>query len=44
MDQKYNTGDDATVELKKALRKSPARNNPNMSDAEMKMRFQAKKS
>lgn len=33
MDQKYNTNDDATVELKKSLRKSPPRNNPNMSDA-----------
>ncbi|WP_268875994.1 hypothetical protein [Neobacillus soli] len=44
MDQKYNTGDDATVELKKALRKSPPKSNPNMSEAELKMKFQGKKS
>jgi hypothetical protein len=40
MDGKYNTGDDATVELKKALRKNPPRKNPNMSDAEMKLKLQ----
>ncbi|MFJ5717014.1 hypothetical protein [Neobacillus sp. NPDC093127] len=44
MDQKYNTGDDATVELKKELRKSHPRSNPNMSEAEMKMKYQGKKS
>jgi 3-isopropylmalate dehydratase small subunit len=44
MDQKYNTGDDATVELKKAIRKSTPNNNPNMSEAEMKLKSQGKKS
>ncbi|WML31143.1 hypothetical protein RCG24_04475 [Neobacillus sp. OS1-32] len=44
MDKRYNTGDDATVELKKALRKSEPRQQPNMSDAEMKLKFQGKKS
>jgi hypothetical protein len=42
MDGKYNTGDDATVELKQALRKSPPRKNPNQSDAEVKLKFQGK--
>ncbi|MGG3563329.1 hypothetical protein ABES03_17190 [Neobacillus rhizosphaerae] len=44
MDGKYNTNDDATVELKKALNKSTPRRNPNMSEAEMKMKFQGRKS
>jgi hypothetical protein len=44
MDQRYNTDDDANVELKKALRKSPPRSNPNMSEAEQKLKFQNKKS
>jgi hypothetical protein len=44
MDGKYNTNDDATVELKKALNKGTPRKNPNMSEAEMKMKFQGKKS
>lgn len=44
MDKKYNTNDDATVELKKALRKSTPSNNPNMSEAEMKLKSQGKKS
>lgn len=44
MDGKYNTNDDATVELKKALNKSTASKNPNMSEAERKMKFQARKS
>jgi hypothetical protein len=44
MDGKINTGDDGAVELKKALRKSPPRQNPNMSDAEYKLKFQGKKS
>jgi hypothetical protein len=44
MDQKYNTDEDATVELKKALIKSTPGNNPNMSEAEMKLKFQGKKS
>ena len=43
MDGKVNTGDDATVELKKALRKNPPRKNPNMSDAEMKLKYRGKK-
>ncbi|MEH6904794.1 hypothetical protein [Neobacillus drentensis] len=44
MDQKYNTGDDATIELKKALNKSQPRCNPNMSEAEQKLKFPNKKS
>ena len=44
MDGKYNTNDDATVELKKALSKTSPRKNPNMSEAEYKMKFQGKKS
>ena len=44
MDKRYNTNDDATVELKKALRKSTPRQFPNMSDAEMKLKIQGKKS
>lgn len=44
MDHKYNTGDEASVELMKALNKSEPRKNPNMSDAEYKMKNQGKKS
>ncbi|WP_263297647.1 hypothetical protein [Neobacillus bataviensis] len=44
MDGKYNTNDDATVELKKVMSKSQPRKNPNMSDAEYKMKFEGKKS
>jgi len=44
MDGKYNTSDDATVELKKALHKSKPRQNPNMSEAEYKLKYQGKKS
>lgn len=44
MDQKYNTGDDAAIELKKALNKSQPRSNPNMSEAEQKLKFPNKKS
>lgn len=44
MDKKYNTNDDATVELKKALNKTTPRRNPNMSEAENKMKYQGKKS
>ncbi|MEH7074429.1 hypothetical protein [Neobacillus drentensis] len=44
MDQKYNTDDDANVELKKALSKSKPRSNPNMSEAEQKMKYQNKQS
>lgn len=44
MNQNNNTNDDVTAELKKALRKSVPRKNPNMSDAEMKLKFQGKKS
>ncbi|WP_285290518.1 MULTISPECIES: hypothetical protein [unclassified Bacillus (in: firmicutes)] len=44
MDQKYNTDDDANIELKKALSKSQPRSNPNMSEAEQKLKTQNKKS
>jgi hypothetical protein len=44
MDGKINTGDDGAVVLKKALAKSPPRKNPNISDAEMKLKFKGKKS
>ncbi|SMQ81737.1 hypothetical protein SAMN05444673_4474 [Bacillus sp. OV166] len=44
MDQKYNTDDDANIELKKTLSKSLPRSNPNMSEAEQKLKFQNKKS
>lgn len=44
MDKKYNTNDDATVELKKALSKTMPRRNPNMSEAEYKMKYQGKNS
>jgi hypothetical protein len=44
MDGRYNTNDDASVELKKALSKTTPRKNPNMSEAENKMKFQGKKS
>ncbi|WP_277613954.1 hypothetical protein [Neobacillus muris] len=43
MDKRYNTGDDASVELKKALTKSVPRNNPVMSDAEYKLKQKGKK-
>jgi hypothetical protein len=44
MDGKYNTGDDASVEMKKALNKTTPRKNPNMSEAEFKMKYQGKES
>ncbi|WP_268926637.1 hypothetical protein [Neobacillus vireti] len=44
MDQKYNTNDDATVELKKALRKSQPKNNPIMSEAERRLKNQGRNS
>ncbi|MEH7011661.1 hypothetical protein V7087_12770 [Neobacillus niacini] len=44
MDGKYNTNDDANAEMKKALSKSTPRKNPNMSEAESKMKYQGKKS
>lgn len=44
MEQKYNTGDEAGIELKKALRKSTPRKFPNMSDAEMQLKFKRSKS
>lgn len=44
LDKIYNTGDDANVELKRPLLKSPPRQNPVMSDAEKKLKFQGKKS
>jgi hypothetical protein len=43
MDGKYNTSDDANVEMKKALSKTTPRKNPNMSEAEFKMKYQGKK-
>jgi hypothetical protein len=43
MDQRYNTNDDANIEMKKALNKSTPRNNPNMSEAEMKLKKSGKK-
>ncbi|MEH7495629.1 hypothetical protein [Neobacillus niacini] len=43
MDGKYNTNDDANVEMKKALNKTIPRKNPNMSEAEFKMKYQGKK-
>lgn len=44
MDGKSNTGDEGTIELKKSLSKSKAKTNPNMSEAEMKLKYQGKKS
>jgi hypothetical protein len=44
MDQKYNTGVDASIELKKALNKSKPRSNPNMSEAEQKLKIPNQKS
>ncbi len=38
MDGKYNTNDDANVELKNALKFSPPKKNPNMSEAEYKLK------
>ncbi|MGG1400661.1 hypothetical protein ABE288_22975 [Bacillus salipaludis] len=43
MDGKYNTNDDATVELKKALNKTKPPRYPNMSEAERRLKFQGKK-
>ncbi|WP_187373181.1 hypothetical protein [Bacillus rubiinfantis] len=43
MDGRYNTGDEGSLELKKALSKSKPRQFPNMSDAEMKLKYQKKK-
>jgi hypothetical protein len=40
MDGRYNTDSDATEELKKTLRKSTPRKNPNQSDAEVKLKLQ----
>ncbi|MEH7098010.1 hypothetical protein [Neobacillus vireti] len=39
MDGKYNTNDDANVELKNALQNSPPKKNPNMSEAEYKLKI-----
>ncbi len=44
LEQKYNSDKDTSVELKKALRKSPPRKNPNMSEAEYKLKFNGKES
>ncbi|WP_303046871.1 hypothetical protein [Bacillus sp. MRMR6] len=43
MDQRYNTNDDANIEMKKSLNKSTPRRNPNMSEAEMKLKYPGKK-
>ncbi|WP_268870144.1 hypothetical protein [Neobacillus bataviensis] len=43
MDQRYNTDDDASVELKKALQHSKPRSNILMSEAEIRMKNQGKK-
>jgi hypothetical protein len=39
MDEKYNTNDDANVELKKSLQNSPPKKNPFMSEAEYKLKI-----
>ena len=39
MDGKYNTNDDANVELKNALQNSPPKKNPHMSEAEYKLKI-----
>ncbi|WHY75493.1 hypothetical protein QNH20_15225 [Neobacillus sp. WH10] len=44
MDQRGKTNDPATAELNKALRKSKPRNNIKMSEAELRMKNQGKKS
>ena len=44
MDGRYNTNDDASVEMKRALNKSTPRKNPNMSEAEFKLKYQGKES
>ncbi|HYK73371.1 MAG TPA: hypothetical protein VEV44_09655 [Pseudoneobacillus sp.] len=43
MDQKYNTPGETDQELKKALANSKGRKNPNMSEAEARLKFQKKK-
>ncbi|CAG9606765.1 hypothetical protein [Pseudoneobacillus rhizosphaerae] len=43
MDKRYNTAGETSQELKKALEKSKPSQNPNMSEAEAKMKFQGKK-
>jgi hypothetical protein len=43
MDKKYNTGDDANIEMKKALESSKPRQT-NMSEAEMRLKYKGKKS
>ncbi|MFZ7946833.1 MULTISPECIES: hypothetical protein [Bacillaceae] len=40
MDQRYNTDNDASVELIKALKKSKPRSNIKMSEAERRMKNQ----
>jgi hypothetical protein len=43
MDDRYNTGDDATVEMKKALQKTtPQTEYPTMSEAERRLKYQGK--
>ncbi|WP_442597058.1 hypothetical protein [Neobacillus sp. D3-1R] len=43
MDKKYNTPGETSQELKKALANSKGRTNPNMSEAEARLKFQNKK-
>jgi hypothetical protein len=43
LDKRYNTPEETSQELKKALEKSKPSQNPNMSEAEAKMKFQGKK-
>lgn len=43
VDQKYNTPGETDQELKKALANSKGRKNPNMSEAEARLKFQNKK-
>lgn len=43
LDTRYNTSGETSQELKKSLGKSKPSKNPNMSEAEAKMKFQGKK-
>jgi hypothetical protein len=43
MDKRYNTPGETSQELKKALGKSKPSQNPNMSEAEARLKFPGKK-
>jgi hypothetical protein len=43
LDKRYNTPGETSQELKKALGKSKPSQNPNMSEAEAKLKFQGKR-